>query len=255
MTFWDHLDELRGCLVKMLAAALVCAIAAFCCKELLFSVVLAPNNPNFITYRWFSRLMGAQPFEPITLINVDIAQQFVIHMRVALYVGLLVVSPYILYLLFHFVAPGLYAHERRYTVRAVGVGYLLFILGVLFNYFVIFPFAFRFLGTYQVDSTIANQITLGSYISLLLMLCLVMGLLFELPVLCWLLAKIGLLQASSMTRFRRHAVVVILIVAAVITPTGDPVTLSLVALPIYLLYELSINIVRHVHPYPNTPVK
>lgn len=199
--------------------------------------------------------MGSQPFEPITLINVDIAQQFVIHMRVALYVGLLVVSPYILYLLFHFVAPGLYAHERRYTVRAVGVGYLLFILGVLFNYFVIFPFAFRFLGTYQVDSTIANQITLGSYISLLLMLCLVMGLLFELPVLCWLLAKIGLLQASSMTRFRRHAVVVILIVAAVITPTGDPVTLSLVALPIYLLYELSINIVRHVHPYPNTPVK
>ena len=230
-------------------AVLVCAVAAFCAKHLLFSVVLAPNSPDFITYRLFSRLMGTSSLAPIKMINVDIAQQFVIHMRVSLYVGLLLVSPYILYLLFHFVAPGLYDHERRYTRRAVAVGYLLFLLGVLFNYFVIFPFAFRFLGTYQVDATIVNQITLGSYISLLLMLCLVMGLLFELPVLCWLLAKMGLLRADTMAHYRRHSVVVILIIAAVITPTGDPVTLSLVALPIYLLYELSIRIVRNTQSH------
>lgn len=244
MTFWEHLEELRGCLVKILIAALVCAVAAFCCKDLLFGVVLAPNTTTFPTYRLFPRLMGADTMQPIAMINVEIAQQFIIHMRVALYVGLLLVSPYILYVLFHFVAPGLYRNERKYAVRAVSVGYLMFVLGVLFNYFIIFPFAFRFLGTYQVDPSIPNQITLGSYISMLLLLCLVMGVLFELPVLCWLLAKIGVLKAEMMTHYRRHAIVVILIVAAVITPTGDPVTLSLVAIPIYLLYEVSILIVR-----------
>ena len=120
----------------------------------------------------------------------------------------------------------------------------MFLMGVALNYFLIFPLTFRFLGTYQVSDAVPNQIALTSYIDMLLMLCFLMGVVFELPVLSWLLAKIGVLKASFMRRYRRQAVVVVLIVAAVITPTGDALTLSLVSLPIYALYEVSIAVVR-----------
>ncbi len=246
MTFWDHLEELRGTILRALAATAIVAVAAFVCKDWLFAVVMAPSRPDFITYRLIDRL--AAPATPggvqVALFNPELAAQFVIHMRMALWAGVLVVSPYILYLLFRFVAPGLYAHERRYAVRAVAGGYVMFLLGVALNYFVIFPFAFRFLGTYQVDASVPNQIALSSYIGMLLTLSLVMGVLFELPVLSWLLGKMSLLKAARMRRYRKHAVVVILILAAVITPTGDAFTLALVALPIYLLYEMSILLVH-----------
>ena len=245
MDFWDHLDELRASLIKALAAVAICAVAAFCCKDWIFAIVMAPSQPQFVTYRLFQRITGhATPFQ-VSLFNPDLAQQFLVHMRVALWVGLLVVSPYLLYLLFHFIAPGLYAHEQRYAIRAVASGYVMFLMGVALNYFLIFPLTFRFLGTYQVSPQVPNQIALTSYIDMLLMLCFLMGVVFELPVLCWLLAKIGALKPEYMTRYRRHAIVVILIVAAVITPSGDALTLTLVALPIYLLYELSILVVRH----------
>ena len=244
MTFWDHLEELRGTILRALAATAIVAVAAFVCKDWLFFVVMAPSRPDFITYRLLDRLLGDAGNFRVALFNPDLAAQFVIDMRMALWAGVLVVSPYILYLLFRFVAPGLYAHERRYAVRAVVGGYVMFLLGVALNYFVIFPFAFRFLGTYQVDPSVPNQIALSSYIGMLLTLCLVMGVLFELPVLSWLLGKVGLLKAQWMTRYRKHAVVVILVLAAVITPTGDAFTLALVALPIYLLYEASILLVR-----------
>lgn len=180
------------------------------------------------------------------LVNIELTQQLLIHMRVALWAGLLVVSPYILYQMFAFVAPGLYQTERRLAVRAVGCGYLLFLAGVALNYFVIFPFTVRFLGGYQVSAEVENTITLSSYISVLGVMSLVMGVVFELPVLCWLLAKIGVLKADFMKHYRRHAIVVIVILAAIITPTGDPFTLSLVAVPIYALWELSILIVKRV---------
>lgn len=246
MDFWGHLEELRGCLLKALVAVVLCAIAAFCCKDWLFAVVMAPSKSDFVTYALFARLTGVDTDFRIQLFNPELAQQFLVHMRVALWMGLLIVSPYLLYLLFHFVAPGLYEHERRYAVRAVGGGYVMFVLGVALNYFVIFPLTFRFLGTYQVSSEVPNQIALTSYISMLLMLCFLMGVVFELPVLCWLLAKIGVLKADFMTKYRKHAVVVILIIAAVITPTGDALTLSIVALPIYLLYEVSVMIVKRI---------
>ncbi|MBQ8703622.1 MAG: twin-arginine translocase subunit TatC [Bacteroidales bacterium] len=227
MTFWEHLDELRRRLWYVLLATLAAAVACFCFKEQLFAVVLAPKPAD------------------MTLINVELTQQFLIHMRVALWGGLIVVSPYILYQLFAFVAPGLYAVERRAAIRAVAAGYLLFLAGVALNYFIIFPFTVRFLGGYQVSADVQNTITLRSYISVLGVMSLVMGVVFELPVLCWLLAKIGVLKASFMRRYRRHAVVVILILGAVITPTGDPFTLALVSVPIYLLWEASILIVKH----------
>ena len=250
MTFWDHLEVLRGSLVKAVVAVAVCAVAAFVCKDWLFAVVMAPSRPDFITYRLMDKASSIFNFQfsifnfRIDLFNPDLAARFVIHMRMALWMGVLLVSPYLLFLLFQFVAPGLYEHERRYAIRSVIGGYVMFLLGVALNYFVIFPFAFRFLGTYQVDPSVPNQIALSSYIGMLLTLCLVMGVLFELPVLSWLLGKVGFLKAQWMTRYRKHAVVVILVLAAVITPTGDAFTLALVALPIYLLYELSILLVR-----------
>lgn len=244
MDFWGHLDELRASIVKIIVAVLVAGIAAFCCKDLLFSVVMAPSRDSFITYRLFSRLTGHASLFSVDLFNPELAQQFIVHMRVALWMGLLVVSPYVIYLLYRFVAPGLYAHERRYAVRAVGSGYVMFILGVALNYFLIFPLTFRFLGTYQVSPDVPNQIALTSYIDILLMLSFLLGVVFEMPVLAWLLAKMSVLTPRFLTRYRRHAVVVALILAAVITPTGDALTLSLVALPVYALYEVSILVVR-----------
>ena len=167
-----------------------------------------------------------------------------IHMRTAMYAGLLVASPYILYELFKFVSPGLYQNERRYAVWIVGAAYVMFIIGTLVNYLLVFPLTVRFLGTYQVSPDVANMLTLQSYIDTLLGMSLVMGIVFELPVICGLLGRMGLITNQMMSTYRRHAVVAILIVAAIITPTTDVFTLFIVALPIYLLYEISIWIVK-----------
>ena len=246
LTFWDHVEELRHCLFRILIAALVASVVAFCFKDVLFAVVLAPKNADFVTYRLFQRLSGDVPQFSLSLINVDLAQQFIVHMKVALYVGLLVASPYIIYVLFGFIAPALFDSERRFAVRAVTSGYLMFIAGVLLNYFLIFPLTVRFLGSYQVSSDVANLISLESFISTLLMLSLMIGIVFELPVMCWLLAKMGVLKSTFMKQYRRHAIVVIVALAAIITPTADAFTLSLVAIPIYLLFEVSVLIVKRV---------
>ena len=245
MTFWEHLDELRGCLLRILVAATVAAVVAFCFKETIFSIVLAPKENNFVTYRLFDRVSGQHSDFEINLINVEITQQFLTHMKVAFFAGLLVVSPYVIYVLFGFVSPALYKNERRFAVGAVTGGYVMFLLGIALNYFVIFPLTFQFLGNYQVSGEVVNMISLDSYISMLLSMSLIMGIVFELPVLSWLLAKTGILKAGPMKKYRRHAVVAILIIAAIITPTGDAFTLTIVSLPIYLLYEVSIMVVSH----------
>ena len=208
-------------------------------------VVIAMVLCFFFKEQLFAIVLGPKP-EYLQLINVELTQQFLIHMRVALWAGLIIASPYIIYEVFAFIAPGLYENERRITIRAVVISYLLFVSGVLLSYFAIFPITVDFLGSYQVADYVTNTITLSSYISVMGIMCLLMGVVFELPVLCWLLAKVGLLKASFMRHYRSHAVVVILILAAVITPTGDPFTLSLVSIPIYLLWELSILIVKKV---------
>lgn len=239
MTFWDHLDVLRASLIRMAIAVVVFGIVAFCMKEELFSIVLAPCSSDFITYK----LLGAEAFH-IHLMNTGLTEQFMIHMRTAIYAGLLVASPYILYELFRFVSPGLYQNERRYAVWIVGAAYLMFLVGTLINYFVVFPLTVRFLGTYQVSPEVANMLTIQSYIDTLLGMSLVMGVVFELPVVCALMGRMGLLTDHFMAEYRRHAIVAILVVAAIITPTTDVFTLFVVALPIYLLYEVSIQIVR-----------
>ena len=242
-TFWDHLDVLRASLIRMAIAVVIFGIVAFCMKEALFSIVLAPCSSDFITYR----LLGAEAFH-IHLMNTGLTEQFMIHMRTAIYAGLLVASPYILYELFRFVSPGLYQNERHYAIWIVGAAYLMFIIGTLINYFVVFPLTVRFLGTYQVSPEVANMLTLQSYIDTMLGMSLVMGVVFELPVVCALMGRMGLLTDHFMAEYRRHAVVAILVVAAIITPTTDVFTLFIVALPIYLLYEVSIQIVRITKP-------
>ena len=239
LTFWDHLDELRSSLLRMLCAVVLFGITAFCLKDELFAIVLAPRSSDFITYR----LLDAEAFD-IHLMNTGLTEQFMVHMRTAIYAGLLVASPYILYELFRFVSPGLYQNERRYAVWIVGAAYVMFVVGTLINYFVVFPFTVRFLGTYQVSPDVANMLTLQSYIDTLLGMNLVMGVVFELPVVCALMGRMGLISNRMMSQYRRHAIVAILIVSAIITPTTDAFTLFIVALPIYLLYELSILIVR-----------
>jgi sec-independent protein translocase protein TatC len=180
----------------------------------------------------------------IHLINTGLTEQFMTHMRTAAYAGLLFASPYVIYQLFCFVSPGLYQNERRAAYKIVCSSYLMFLLGTFVCYFIIFPLTVRFLGTYQVSSEVENMLTLQSYIDTLLGMSLVMGVVFELPVVCALMGRMGLINGQMMSTYRRHALVAILIVAAIITPTTDAFTLFVVALPIYLLYELSILIVK-----------
>lgn len=226
----------------MLLAVALLAVAAFVMKDWLFSVVLAPRSSDFITYR----LLGTETFQ-LHLMNTGLTEQFMVHIRTAMYAGLLLASPYIIYEAFRFVSPALYRNERRYAVWIVGAAYVMFILGTIVNYFVVFPLTVRFLGTYQVSADVDNMLTLQSYIDTLLSMSLVMGVVFELPVVSALMGRMGLINASTMSDYRRHALVAILIVAAIITPTADAFTLFVVALPIYLLYEMSILVVAVSH--------
>ena len=239
MTFWDHLDELRSVIIRILVITVVAAAVAFCLKDELFAVVLAPRTSDFITYR----LMGVEPFN-IHLMNTGLTEQFMIHLKTAMYAGVLVVSPYIIWQFFRFISPALYDNERKYATLLCTSGYLMFMLGTALDYFLIFPLTVKFLGTYQVSPDVANMLTLQSYMDTLIMMCLVMGIVFELPVVSWILGRMGLVNRQMMRSMRRHAVVVILVVAAIITPTTDAFTLFIVALPIWLLYEVSILIVK-----------
>ncbi len=238
-TFWEHLDVLRGVILRSLAVVIVLGVVAFCLKDWLFAVVLAPRSSDFVSYR----LLDVDPFS-LHLMNTGLTEQFMTHMRVALYAGLLCALPYVLYELFRFVSPGLYAGERRAALWIVSSAYAMFALGTLVNYFVIFPLTVRFLGTYQVSPDVDNMLTLRSYVDTLISMSFVIGVVFELPVVCAILSRMGFINGTMMRRYRRHAIVAILVVAAIITPTTDVFTLLIVSLPIWLLYEVSILIVR-----------
>lgn len=253
-SFWEHLDELRGMIIRVGVVVVVLTIVAFLFKDLLFGFILAPKSDDFITYRVMEQLAmlisggegegEAESFRfTVELINTELAQQFITHITMSIYTAIFLVAPYILYELFRFVSPALYSTERRYTSFVMGCSYVMFMLGAALSYFLIFPLTFRFLGTYQVSSEVANHILLSSYIGTLMLLTFMMGIMFELPILCWLFAKLGFINATFLRNYRRHAVVILLMISAVITPTSDVVTLLLVATPIYLLYELSIIVV------------
>lgn len=238
-SFWDHLEVLRADLIRIVVAVILAAVVAFTLRDPLFGLVLWPTHSDFCLWQW----IGAEPFT-IRLMNTGLAEQMMIHLRVATIMGVLVASPYILYVLFRFISPALYENERRYSVRLTLSAYGCFLLGVVVNYLLIFPLTVRFLGTYQVSEEVTNMLTISSYVDTLMMMTLLFGLVFELPALCWLLGRFGLLRSEWMARYRRHAIVAILVVAALITPTTDIFTLLIVSLPIWLLYEISIIIVK-----------
>lgn len=244
----DHIDELRRRLMRIVVLIAVFSIAAFVCKEWLFDVVFAPSHDDFILYRWIDslvQLFGIETMRPgrfeVQLINTELSSQFMTHIAMSFYCGCIMASPYIVYQIFRFVSPALYEHERRYSTRITVAIYTLFIVGLLMCYYIIFPISFRFLGTYQVSTEVVNTIALSSYISSFTLLSLMMGLTFEVPVLAFILGKVGLINADLLRRYRKIAFIAIMIVSAVITPP-DLFTLVLMSLPLYGLYEFSILI-------------
>ncbi|MDR1974188.1 MAG: twin-arginine translocase subunit TatC [Bacteroidales bacterium] len=252
-SFWDHLDDLRK---KLWGAAIVFVavmIVAFSCKTILFDILLSPHEATFVTYRFFCYLaevfsfasLCPPPFH-VDLINVQLTAPFFLHVTCSLYFALLITFPYIILQLFRFVAPALRSNEKKYSFHVLFFSCLCFYAGVLLNYFLIFPLSFRFLATYEVSPEIVNTITLSSYLGTLTMLSLLMGAVFEIPVIGWFLAKIGMLKSSFLKKHRKIAIIILLLVAAFITPTSDIFTLLLVFLPIYFLYELTIIVVRRV---------
>lgn len=252
-SFWDHLDVLRATIWRVAVAVVALGGVAFCFKDILFDVILAPSRDSFITYQLLDRVAASFVEQDtvgmhftVKLINTQLAQQFITHVQMALYAAFLLIFPYILYELYRFVSPALYTKERRYAFLIASSGYVMFMMGVALSYFLIFPLTFRFLGTYQVSVDVENLIVLDSYIGTMMMLNLMMGIVFELPILSLLFAKFGLISAHFLRKYRKHAIVILLIIAAIITPTSDIVTLLLVSLPMYLLYEVSIAVVALV---------
>lgn len=251
LTFGGHLEVLRQMLFRILAVAGVIAVVVFCFKDYTWQMLMAPSQWDFCTYRWIERMIQAmgfdfhfQPFE-VEMIATDLSSQFMKHITTACYLGLLGASPYILIELFRFISPALYENERKYSVQVAIIIYILFIIGVLMSYFVLFPISFRFLGTYSVSERVVSNITLDSYINTFVSLTLVMGLVFQLPVIAFFLGKLGVINAEMLSKYRKHAFVVIMLTAAVITPP-DLMTLILVTIPLYLLFEASIRVVRRV---------
>jgi sec-independent protein translocase protein TatC len=250
MTFWEHLDELRGTLWRIIIAILVTSITAFAFKEVLFDdIILAPKSKTFITYRAFCKIgewlsMPSLCIDPsqFQLININLAGQFTSHMNISLVAGLIIALPYVLWELWRFVKPGLNEQEIRSSRGAVSVISLLFILGVLFSYFIVAPLMINFLGGYAVSAAVSNQIALTSYVSSITLMTLLMGLLFELPVLILFLTKIGIVTPKYLRKYRKHTMIGILIIAGIITPSPDVFSQLIVSVPLYALFELSVAI-------------
>jgi len=253
MTFWDHLDDLRKRIIYSLIFVGAASSLLFIFMPDLFDrVILAPCHSNFIFYRWLADLSHSVPVMPdfivgkfdVNLINVNLATQFMTHMSLSFWLAVVLSFPFLIYQIWLFVRPGLYDHERKNIGWAFLFGNFMFFLGVAVSYLLVFPLTLRFLATYELSAEVKNFISLDSYIDNFMMMCFIMGIVFELPLLAMLLSKLGILNRSFFYTFRKHALVVIMILAAVITPTGDPFTLIVVFLPIYLLWELSAILVK-----------
>lgn len=255
MSFLGHLEALRWHLFRSVVVVMSLALILFFFKEFLFDgVLLAPKNPHFITYRALCHLSAKLNLgddlcittSPFILISTDISAQFTTHMWVAFIAGLVCGFPYVVWELWRFIKPALHEKERRYATGIVFYTSFLFLLGVLFGYYIITPMTVNFLGNYQVSTEVQNTITLDSFISTVTTMTLLTGIVFELPIVVYFLTQIGILTPTFMRTYRRHAVVVILVIAAVITPTSDATTLIMVALPLYFLYEISIFVSAYV---------
>lgn len=255
LTFGGHLEVFRKMLFRIIAVVVVLACIIFCFKSETFEILLAPKDSGFITFQYIERLLATMgmPFHfkeyDIPLINTELSSQFMTHITVSCLLAALLASPYIVFELFRFISPALYESEKKYSYVVTVVVYMLFLLGLLMSYFVLFPISFQFLGNYQVDDRIANTITLDSYITTFTTLTFVMGVVFQLPVMAFILGKMGFIDSRLLARYRAYALVIIMVVAAIITPP-DLFTLVLVTIPIYALYEVSILILKKWGPKP-----
>ena len=250
MSFWGHLDVLRGVLFRIVAVTFVIAVGLFATMHWIFdNIVLAPCSSDFPLYHFFDYITSltgegssTTPFN-VNLINIKLASQFFIHISTSCWLAITLAFPFIIYQLWTFISPALYENEKRGAKSAFLFGNIMFYLGVAVGYFLVFPLTLRFLADYQLSSSIPNTISIDSYMDNFFIITFMMGVAFELPLLAWLLGKMGVLTRNFFGTYRRHAIVVLLIVAAMITPTGDPFTLSAVFFPIYLLWELSSRLV------------
>lgn len=251
--FWDHLDDLRRVLFKMAAVLVVFLIGFFIYMPKIFdSVILAPCHGDFPLYRLFAKITAVIPWFDqfstadfnVELLNTGLTSQFFTHISTSFYFAIVFAFPFLLYFLWSFVSPALYPKERRGARTAFALGTVMFYIGVAVGYFVVFPVTLRFLYQYNLSNEINNWLSLDSYMDNFLMMNLVMGIVFELPLLAWTLSAIGLLRRKFFSRYRRHAIVALVVLAAVITPTSDPFTLTIVFLPLYMLYEFSALIVK-----------
>jgi len=261
MTFWEHLDVLRGVIWRSLLVAFLFSLVAFAFKDILFDhILLAPKSKDFITYRLLCRLgewlsMPSLCVDPshFDLININLAGQFLAHMNISLVTGLILSLPYILWELWRFIKPGLTDKEVNASRGAIFAVFFLFVVGVLFSYFIVAPLMINFLGGYTVSDTVKNQISLTSYVSNITLLTLLMGLVFELPVLILLLTKIGILTPAILKKYRKHTLIIILIAAGIITPSPDVFSQMIVAIPLYGLFELSVTISSRMYRRKNLP--
>lgn len=251
-SFWDHLESLRWTILRVIGVVLILMIFFFLRKDLLFDAfILPPLTSEFIFFHWLNQLVhllspdvaGLPPFK-IQLINLDMTGQFMAHLTVSMSAALIMAVPYLMYEFWNFVAPALYAKEKKSVGLLFTFSALLFYVGALVSYFIILPLSVRFLGTYQVSELIPNQISLQSYLGIIFILIFTMGIMFELPILIYFLSRMGWINKQMLKNIRKYALLIILIIAAFITPTTDPFTMLLVALPLYLLYETGILVCR-----------
>lgn len=247
MSFLDHLEALRWHLMRSAIAIVVLAVVAFLNKDILFDkVIFGPKNPDFITYKWLCILSEKFSIDmcikdiTFSIISTSMSGQFTTHMFAAFVAGFILGFPYLLFEVWLFVKPALTSKEKRYTTGFVFWASFLFFIGVLFGYYVISPLSINFLGSYQVSESVKNTIALDSYISIVTIMTMSCGVVFELPIVVYFLTSIGIISPQFMRTYRKHAVVVNLIVAAFITPSPDVTSQMLVAVPLFLLYEISI---------------
>lgn len=250
MTFWEHLEELRGMLIRSIIAVAVIGIIAFAFKHILFDhIILAPKEKSFITYQVLCKLgdflsISSLCVDPsvFQLININLAGQFMAHMVISLVAGFILAMPYVIWEIWRFIKPGLRENEQKNTRGAVFIISFLFIVGILFSYFIVVPLMVNFLGGYQVSELVVNQISLTSYTMSLTMMTLLMGLLFELPVFVVFLTKVGVITPDFLRKYRKHTIIAILIMAGIITPSPDVFSQLIVSIPLYILFEVSLSI-------------
>lgn len=249
MSFWDHLEVLRWCLFRSAVVLGIVMVGTFIAMPHIFdSFILAPTSNDFFVYRWLNQLGGGivelSPNFSVKIININVASQFMTHISTSISMAAVIACPYFIWEIWKFIKPALFDDEIKHLRPAFLGGTIMFYIGCAIGYLLVFPFTFRFLAEYDLSPSIENQFNLQSYIDNFTTLILVMGLVFEMPLLAWLLSLLGIIRKDFLRKYKRHAVVILLISAAIITPSGDPFTLMLVFVPLYVLYELSILVVK-----------